>query len=185
VAWIRCTTPDWNIVMNKEQSSHLKEKALSEVRELAIIVGYFWVLFTLFQLNKVTILREHNLLTAPTYTYGFALVEALIFGKIVLIAQALHFGEDLKDRAGIYVILYKSAAFSLLLLFFEILEKIIDGVFHGQTVADSIPALGGGGPRGMLMVGLMMFIILVPFFCFMEVSRAFGRDKLYALFFHR
>jgi hypothetical protein len=171
--------------MNPERSSHLKEKALSEAKELAIIVCYFWALLVVFQLNKVTVLRQHNLLTAPTYTYGVALIEALIFGKIVLIAQALHFGEEFSGRPAVYVIIYKSAAFSLLLLFFETLEKSLDGVFHGQALADSIPALGGGGPQGMLMVGMMMFIILIPFFSFMEVSRAFGRDKLRALFLGR
>jgi hypothetical protein len=171
--------------MSNERPSHLKEKAVSEAKELAIIVAYFWVLFTLFQLNKVTTLRQHNLVTAPAYTYGFAFIEALVFGKIVLIAQALHFGESFRGRPGIYVVLYKSTLFALLLLFFEILEKVLIGVFHGQSIADSIPSLGGGGPEGMLMVGLMMFIVLVPFFSFMEVSREIGRDRLFAIFYKR
>jgi hypothetical protein len=42
------------------------------------------------------------------WQHGFALINALIFGKIILIAQALEVGKSLERRALLWIVLGKS-----------------------------------------------------------------------------
>lgn len=168
-----------------ERTTQLKKRAISEAKEFAAIVAYLWVLFTLFQIHRLTILREQNPVITIGYRVGFALVNALVLGKIILIARAFHFGERFKDKPLVYAILFESAVFSVLLVCCDVLEEVLVGVFHNKTIAQSIPALGGGGMEGVLLVGLMVFIALIPFFSFTEVAHVIGEDELLSIIFKR
>jgi len=81
----------------------------------------------------------------------------------------------------VYAILFKAAAFSVLLVCFDILEDVIVGLFHHKTITEGMPTLGGGGVEGILRVALMVFIVLIPFFAFREIARAIGEDELLSL----
>lgn len=171
--------------MMSEQTTRLKERAISEAKRFAVIVVYLCMLFVLLQLHKLTVLRGQEPVTAFAYPIGFALINALILGKIILIAEAIHVGERFKDRALVYAILFKSATFSILLVCFEILEEVLVGLFHHKTISQSMPTLGGGGLDGTLLVGLMVFIVLIPFFSFTEVARVIGEGELLSMIFKR
>lgn len=67
-----------------------------------MIVGHLWVRFVLFEIHKLTILRAQNPTIPLGYRAGFALINALILGKIILIAEVFHFGERFKDRPLVY-----------------------------------------------------------------------------------
>ena len=170
--------------MNHQKTS-LKERAISEAKKFAVIVGYLWVLFVLFEMHKITILRGQSPATPLGYRVGFALINALILGKIILIAQAFHFGERSKNEPLVYAILFKSAVFSVLLVCFDILEEVIVGLVHHKTITQSMPTLGGGGVEGVLLVALMVFIVLIPFFSFTEIARVIGEDELHSILFKR
>jgi hypothetical protein len=172
------------VIVNQQKTS-LKEKAISEAKKFAVIVGYLWVLFVLFEIHKITILRGQNPASPLGYRVGFALINALILGKIILIAEAFHFGEKFKDRPLVYAILFKAAAFSVLLVCFDILEDVIVGLFHQKTITESMPTPGGQGVEGILLVALMVFIVLIPFFAFREIARAIAEDELLSLLFKR
>jgi hypothetical protein len=172
--------------MSQQQKRPLKERAVSEAKKFAVIVGYLSMLFVLLQLHRLTIIREQNPMAPLSYRAGFALINALILGKIILIAEAFHFGEGFKDGPLAYAILFKSAVFAVLLVCCDILEEMLVGLFHHKTIIESVPALGGGGAEGMLLVGLMVFIVLIPFFSFTEVARVLGDDDLFSIIFkHR
>ena len=166
-----------------ERTTRLKERAITEAKKFAVIVGYLWMLFALLQLHRLTILREQNPGSPIGYRFGFALINALILGKVILIAEAFHTGERFKDKPLVYAILFKSAVFSVLLLCFDILEEVLVGVFHHKTITQSMPTLGGGGVEGLLLVGLMVFIVLIPFFSFTEVAHVIGEDELLSMIF--
>ena len=82
-----------------------------------------------------------------------------------------------------YAILFKSAVFSALLSCCDILEEVLVGVFHQKTIAGSLPELGGGGVKGVSLVGLMVFIVLIPLFSLTEVARVIGEDELISIIF--
>jgi len=101
----------------------------------------------------------------------------------VLVAEYFHVGDRLKNRPLIYPIMFKSAVFAVILICFHIIEETLIGVLHGKTLAQSIPDTGGGKLQGILMVGIIMFVVLTPFFAFRELGRAIGTEQLRSLLF--
>ena len=75
-----------------------------------------------------------------------------------------------------------SYVFFVLLVLFSMLEHIVRGFFEHKLITESI-SVGGGSLPAILAGGLVMFVVLVPFFAFREVGRVLGENKLYNLFF--
>jgi hypothetical protein len=158
----------------------VKQKAYSEFKEFSVIVLYLWVVFGLFLLYKSVILNEEHF---SYLAHGVALVNALVLGKFVLIARALHLGDTAEDAPLIYPTLLKSALFSIVLACLKILEDAAVGFYHGKTFSESIADLGGGTLKGILTLTLLLFVILIPFFGFGELQRVLGEGRLVQLFF--
>jgi hypothetical protein len=173
------------IMPMNERKAKIKEKAISEGKKIAVVVGYLWVLFAMLQVHKLAVLRGENMATEIGFKVGFAFINAMVIGKVILIAQAFHFGEKFKDEPLVYPILFKSVLFSVLVVCFNIAEEVLVGLFHHKTVAESMPALGGGGIEGILLSVFMMFVALIPFFAFIEVGRVLGENELASMLFRR
>ena len=158
----------------------LKTRALHEAREFFWIFVYLWLCFGLFVLYKSLILSQHDI----DYTgYGVAVVNALVLGKVILIAETLKVAEKHKDKPLIYPTLYKSVVFFVILVVFSILEHVVRGLFKYETLAEIVSEMGRGSLPAILAEGLIMFVVLVPFFAFREIGRVLGENKLYHLFF--
>lgn len=158
----------------------LKQRAYNEFKDFLIIAFYLWVVFALFLLYKSVILNE----SISYVSRGVALVNALVLGKFVLIARALHLGDQADNAPLIYPTLLKAALFSILLACCKILEEAAVGLYHGKSFAQSIADLGGGSLKGILTLTLLLFVMLIPFFACGELKRVLGEGKLGQLFFH-
>lgn len=167
--------------MRNESLNRARQRGLAEARKLFWIFLYLWVLLGLFAIHKSIILNELHFF----YHQGFAFINAFLLAKVMLTAEIFHVGDNLKHKPLIYPIVFKSAIFSVILISFYILEEVLVGMRHGQTFSKSIPTLGGGGVDGILVVGIIMFVVLMPFFALREFARDIGDDKLYQLFFVR
>ena len=157
----------------------LKERAVSELEKYAVIIAYLWVLFALFSLHKREVLQEHGI---GAWQQSFAIVNALIFGKVILIAQALEFGKSLERRALIWIVLGKSLIFAILLVAFHIVEEAIRAWFKSQPLSAAFAHLGGT-LSGLLTYAAIFFVALIPLFAFQEAARIFGGGALWSLFF--
>jgi uncharacterized protein (DUF1810 family) len=157
----------------------LKTGAVDETRKLFGIFVYLWVLLSLFSLHKALVLNDESLI----YHQGFAIINALALAKVVLVAEIFRIGDRLKNRPLIYPIMFKSAVFAVILMCFHIIEETLIGLWHGKTPAQSIPDIGGGTLQGILMVGIIVFVVLMPFFAFRELDRAIGTEQLRSLLF--
>jgi hypothetical protein len=58
-------------------------------------------------------------------------------------------------------------------------------MWHGRSIAESLGDLGGGSLKEILVVGMIMLVVLVPFFALREIGRDIGDDKLFEQFFVR
>jgi hypothetical protein len=163
------------------RSEALKQKAYREFKEYLVIVLYLWVVFGLFLLYKSVILNEQHM---SYVARGIALINALVLGKFIVIARALHLGDTAEDAPLIYPTLLKSALFSIILAGCKILEDAAVGFFHGKSFSQSIAGLGGGTLRGILTLTVLMFVMFIPFFGFGELERVLGEGKLTQLFLH-
>jgi len=162
-------------------SRTLKQKAIEQMKEFYLIALYLWLVFGLFVVYKSEILAEQHI---HFVYHGFAIINALALGKVMLVAKDLHLGERFNDAPLIYPTLLKSALFTVVLACFKILEDTAVGLYHGKSFAESIADLGGGTLQGILILTLLLFVILIPFVGFGELQRVLGEGKLKQLFFH-
>ena len=156
--------------------------AKREIKSLLVIVLYLWVIFGIYVLCETVILARQHVDFA---SHGFALINALVLSKILLVAEDANFANRFQNGPLIYPVLFKAFAFALLLVAAHIGESALVGVWHGESFAKSIPPVGGGTLKGFVCVVALMFVALVPFFAFREVGRAIGEDRLWDLFFNR
>ena len=74
---------------------------------------------------------------------------------------------------------------TVLFLVAHVLEKTIEGLLRGKTIADSLPVIGGGGLVGLLSITAILFIALIPFFGLRNLSLAMGEGRLWAMIFEQ
>jgi hypothetical protein len=160
----------------------VKQRAKHAFKEFVVMFLYLWVTFGLFALHQAILMAEQG---HHFRLQGFAIINALVLAKVMLIAEDLHLARGRQDSRPILVILNKSLAFGLLFIIFHILESIIVGVVSGKTIAASFPELGGGSLQGIVSLGIIISVSLMPFFAFREVSRAMGEDRLLRLIMER
>lgn len=165
-------------VENDVVKPSLKARLYEELRKFFVMFAYLWLVFFVFLTYEWTVLASHNI---GFRFYGLAVVNALVLSKIMLIAESLRFAEALNGKPLIYPIMFKSLAFSVLLMLCYIAEEIAVGLFHGKSFAEAFPHIGGGGWAGIVSVGAIMCVALVPFFAFKEIARAMGKAEFRAL----
>ena len=169
-----------NAPSSKARTHGLKERALDEARRFVLLFLYLWVLFGLFVLNERIILREQGLNFAAQ---GFAVFNAFILAKVMLVLEDLNLSRWLDRRPLIYPILHDSILFSVLFIAFHVVEEVVVGLFKGEDARSSVPAIGGGGLAGVLCVAVILFFALVPFFAFRNFNRALGPGRMRAMLF--
>jgi len=157
------------------QKRSLKEKASEEFKRFLVIFLYLWVVFGLLSIHKSIVLTQHHL---DTEEHAFAIINAFVFAKVLLVGEGFKLGTRFGHKPLIYPILYKCFVFSLVLIGFHVIESVAMGLWHGHTFAESLPPFLGWSPRGLLAVGVMCFVLLLPFFGFREVARVIGHVEL-------
>ena len=161
------------------EKASLKTRAIAEARKIAIITLYLWFLFALFSFYKRVLLQQHGI---SAWNQGFAIVNALVFAKVILIGQALNVGNRLRGQALVCIVLGKSLMFAVLLIAFHIAEEAVRAWFNGLPVSTAIADFGGGTALGLAVYAAIFFVALAPFFAFQEISRVLGAGVLWDFF---
>jgi len=159
----------------------LKQKVVEQMKEFLLIALYLWLVFSLLIVYRSVILAEYHI---PVAYHGFAIINALALGKVMLVAKDLHLGERFDNAPLIYPTLFKSALFAVVLACFKILEDAAIGLYHGKSFAESIADLAGGTLQALLVLTLLLFVVLIPFVGFGELERTLGEGKLKQILFH-
>jgi hypothetical protein len=169
--------------MIKAQLSHLMTNATKTFQKLLAIALYLGVLLSLFSIHKALLLDEPNVF----YHVAFSFLNGLMLAKVILVGQELHIGDRLRNGALIYVILFKSAVFSLLLFVFRLVEEGIVGLHHGESFLQGLmtayPALSHEKLMSIILVCGILFVTLIPFFAYLELSQTLGATYLRGLIF--
>jgi hypothetical protein len=163
-----------------ERSRSLGDRLKDEFRKLLLIVVYLWLLFGLLALHEMLIRRELGF----SYTAeGFAILNALVLGKVMLFAEDFNLGGGQRGRPMIYPILRQAALFSVLFVVFHVLEEAVVGLFYRSSRASGVTSIGGGGLLDLLTVTAILFVALVPYFAFRALTRELGWPALRKLLF--
>jgi hypothetical protein len=165
-----------------EHKPSLKEKAVFQLKEFLGMFLYLWVLFALFGLHQSIILAQEHI---NYQAQSFAIINALILAKVMLIGEDLHLGRELRDKPLAYSILYKSLVFTIFLIGFHVVEEVAVGMIRGRTIAQTFPTTGVGSLQGLLSRGAIVFVALIPFFAFREIGRVIGKRELWSLLLTR
>src|SRR5680860_1044449 len=155
----------------------LAQRALEELKAFAGMFAYLWVVFTVFLVHEWIVLSDNHV--GFTF-YGLATINALALGKIMLVAEHFRFADQLKRKPLIYPIVYKTVAFTTLLLVIYVLEMMLVGWIGGHGFFVSMPALGGS-LVGTVALWLIFCVALLPFFAFKEFERAVGAEMIWKL----
>ena len=158
----------------------LRQRAEHELKELAIISAYLYVTLGAVILTKTAVLHTEGIAFAP---WGIAIVKAVVLGKFVLLGNLAHVGG--RDISGplIWPTLRRAFAVLVLLVVLTIIEEVVVGLFHHQSIAASLGDLFGARLLETLAGYLIMLLVLIPFFAFRVLSEALGEGRLERMFF--
>jgi hypothetical protein len=158
----------------------IKAWLATETKSTVIIFAYLALLLGAFTTYRRVTLAEYHI---SYFRYGYSLVEALVLTKVIVVGRFLHLGERFHDKPLIVPALYKTLWFSLLVLAFSILERVVSEEFFNKPPSDSERATSG--PIELLAEAIVVVTAFVPLFSLWEVGRVLGEGKLMKLFFSR
>ncbi len=167
-------------VIRHARLHRLEKAAVTELRRYLAMFAYLWVLFGVLALHEDVVLRERGIQIS---LHGWALVNALVLAKVMLIAEDLKLGHRFRPRPLIYPVVLDALILALLFIATHVLEHVIGGLIAGNTLAGSVPSIGGGGIQGLLCVALIAFVALIPFFAFRHITQEIGPDRIRAMLF--
>jgi hypothetical protein len=157
-----------------------KHVLAEEFRSYMLSFFYFWVLLGTFTVHQDIALREHDISFAP---HGWALVNALVLAKVMVVVEKLRLGSRIVPHPLIYPIVIEAFILALLFIGVHVLEHVVAGLVAGERAAASIPLIGGGGFIGLCLAALSVFIALIPFCGFRQLSIALGPGRMRSLLF--
>lgn len=157
-----------------------KETMRHEFIEYWMTVLYLALFFGTFTMYRRLILAHHEI---EYLNYGFALIQALVLGKVVLLGEWMHLGRLFQNRPLLLPTLVKAAVFTVFVAAFKIAEHTIGGLLHGAGPTAGFHDFIGKGRNELLASSLVVFFTFIPFFAFRELNRVLGKGKIRKLFF--
>lgn len=167
--------------MSQADKPSVRERLREELIKYALISLYLFVCFVVVLLYEASIRDASGGL--PQLRLGFAVVQALVLGKFILIGNALSVGKRADQNPLLHRIAWKSLAMLVLLLVFKAIEEVIVGLLHGGSVASVAEEFMALSAIQMLAPTLLMLLILVPLTTASEIYRAVGGERFKALLF--
>jgi hypothetical protein len=157
-----------------------KKRAENELKDFLIISAYLATLFCAVASYTMLLLRQHD--ESSTLNYTFALINALVIGKVILIGEMMHLGRRAETRPLYQSVILKSIVYGLFIFAFHLLEEFIKRLIHHQPAGTVLHEME---LEQLIARSIVILCALVPLFAFRELSRVLGEGKLNELFFHR
>ena len=165
---------------NAPTSPSFTQKARHEFVNYAAIALYLAVFFCAIVTYTMLLLRKHDVIDDPL-NYTFAIINALVIAKVILIGELLRLGRPVETRPLYQAVFLKSLIFGVLVFLFHLLEEFVEHLIHGDpsgTVWHNMHY------EDMVGRSVLIFCAFIPLFAFRELRRILGEEKVHALFFH-
>ena len=154
-----------------------KQKAKHELRELMIIFLYLAFFFCALVTYSMLLLNEYHV---RYLNYAFALINALVITKVIMIGEYAHVGKRGETKPLVLSALWKAFIFTLLVFAFHVVEEVIKRLIHGAAMAEASRNIRFDELAGRCIV---VFCVFIPFFAFREFRRVMGEDEFKTLVF--
>lgn len=113
---------------------------------------------------------------------GAALLKSLLLAKFVLLGHWLRLGERSRGWRGIYSVLYQALAMWAFLILLSVIEKVIETWVRGESVPAAFAALHGQPLVAALAHSLILFLVLLPYVAFRQLSAVLGPGEMNRIF---
>jgi hypothetical protein len=153
-----------------------KQKATHELKEFFVITLYLAVLFCALTTYTMLLLRKYDI---SYLNYTFAIINALIIAKVILIGEMAHLGRRAEARPLHQSVIYKAFLYSLLVFAFHFLEEFIKRLIHHKPIGTVLHDIDYNDLSAKTIV---IFCVFVPLFAVTELRRVLGEDRFHALF---
>ena len=162
--------------MNK---GNAKQRLAHETKEFLVVFLLVAPFFISFATYRTYVVGESG---NEHFIYATALVNALVLSKIILIGDLARLGKSSENRSLIVSTIHKALVFTLFYLAFDVLESIVGGLLHGQTLLRAVHATAATEKGRLLSRAVVIFFAFMPLFALMEIRRVLGADKFRTLF---
>ena len=154
-----------------------KEKIKHELKEMLTLSTYLAFFFCAIAIYDMLLLKQYNV---EYWTIAFALVNALVITKVIMIGEAAKLGRRQENKALLISAVWKAVVFGLLVFAFHIVEEVIKRLIHGADLAKA-----SGDIRFEQLAGrsIVVFCVFVPLFAWREFRRVMGEEEFGNLVF--
>lgn len=159
-----------------------KARFRREMVKYWLTVLYLAIYFGAFTNYRRLILAQYQI---SYLNYGYALIEAMVLGKVILVGDLMRLDRGFAGRPLIFPTLFKSFMFSIWVMVFNLLEYTVKGLFRGEGWLGGLNSLANRGKYEYFASALVVFFTFMPFFALKELNRATGDGKLWQLFFRK
>lgn len=160
-----------------------KDKMLLELKRLIGYFIFFALYFCAFTFYSRLLLEKYQI--EAVFKYGYAIIEALILAKLIILGESFNLGERFKNRPLIIPTIYKTAVFSLFVVVMTIIEEFVMGFIRGKSSETILEHLIDQGFYEIAAKMVVMLFVFILFFAFTETAKALGGTKLYDLFMRK
>jgi len=154
-----------------------KEKIKHELKEMLTLSLYLAFFFCAIAIYDMLLLRQYNV---EYWTVAFALINALVITKVIMIGEYAKLGKRHEDKALLVSAVWKAFVFGLLVFAFHVVEEMIKRLIHGSDVAKAATDIRFEQLAGRSIV---VFCVFVPLFAWREFRRVMGEETFADLVF--
>lgn len=155
----------------------LKQKTIHELWELAWVFLYLAFFFCSLELYSLLLLRDFHV---KYLNFGFALINALVVAKVILLGEYARIGRKYEEQPLILSATYKAILFVVLVFAFHLVEEVVKRLLHVGHLAGALTQVR---VNDLLGRGVIIFCTFLPLFAFRELRRVLGEKKFMELFF--
>ncbi len=145
--------------------STMKSRIYHELVSYSAIAGYLWFVLFMLWLHEIVILERHGIADKG---HEALIANALILGKVILIAEVLRLGMKMKFSRPIISIVIRSLLFAIALVCFHILEHAVLALWHGEPVLPTITDMST--LQQDIVIVAIMTVALMPYHTFKVIQ---------------
>ena len=142
---------------------------------------FFFLAFSVISITRALMLKEHGIELAA---FGGATVGALIVGKVVLIADKLHFINKFPHKPLIYNVAWKTTIYILAAFLVRSIEHLLPLLSEHDGFGVALRHLVDetSWPH-FWAIQIWLFVLFLVFTALRELIRVMGRDEVMRVFF--
>ncbi len=154
-----------------KSKSTMKQKAAREGKELLILFVYLGFFFCALVTYKTLLLKGYEKVSLD---YGFALINALVIAKVILLGDFVKAVHKYESRPLIVSVLYKAFLYGLLVFAFHLVEEVVKELIHHGDIGKAFHEVQ---IDQLAIRCLIIFCTFLSLFGFRELRRAIGEEE--------